>query len=124
MLALGLENELGIIARSSFALDLRHLMMFLGSYLVKRFQKKHQSALEEKQGCKHGGNNAVRANQLEGEIDKSYLNSGMKEQATKNDDHLTPAERKYLEQWEKLDIKRLAKEASSLVNLIPKAGSW
>lgn len=30
---------------------------------------------------------------------------------TKNDDHLTPAERKYLEQWEKLNIKRLAKEA-------------
>lgn len=46
-----------------------------------------------------GGNNPLTTNQLEDDL------------TTKNDDHLTPAERKYLEQWEKLNIKRLAKEA-------------
>ncbi|KAH0644276.1 hypothetical protein KY284_032160 [Solanum tuberosum] len=59
-----------------------------------------------------GGNNTLTTNQLEDDIDDSYLDDrGRKEQVTKNDDHLTLAERKYLEQWEKLNIKRLAKEA-------------
>ncbi|CAN4075788.1 unnamed protein product [Withania somnifera] len=35
-----------------------------------------------------------------------------KHQYDLNDDHLTPAERKYLEQWEKLNIKRLAIKAT------------
>lgn len=33
------------------------------------------------------------------------------EQADKHDSHLTPAERRYLEQWENINIRRLAKEA-------------
>lgn len=53
------------------------------------------------------GNNALTADQLEDDLDNSYLDK----QATKNNDHRTPAERKYLEQWEKLNVKRLAKEA-------------
>ncbi|MCD7446381.1 hypothetical protein HAX54_005989 [Datura stramonium] len=59
-----------------------------------------------------GGNDALTTNQLEAEIDdNSCLDSGRKEQGTKNSDHLTPAE-KILEQWEKINIKRLAKEAT------------
>ncbi|KAK4343558.1 hypothetical protein RND71_036652 [Anisodus tanguticus] len=49
-------------------------------------------------------NNA--ADQLEDDIDDINLDSWRKEQGTKNDDHLTPAERKYLKQWEKINIKR------------------
>ncbi|XP_060179562.1 uncharacterized protein LOC132609538 isoform X2 [Lycium barbarum] len=79
------------------------------SGIKKKKKHKHQYDLVTQVT---GGNNAVRANQLEDEIDDSYLDSGMKEQATKNNDHLTPAERKYLEQWEKLNIKRLAKEVT------------
>lgn len=30
----------------------------------------------------------------------------------KKDDHLTPAERRYLQQWEKIDRQRLAKMAA------------
>ncbi|XP_012076315.1 protein FAM32A [Jatropha curcas] len=35
-----------------------------------------------------------------------------KDQAAKYDDHLTPAERRYLQQWEKIDLQRLTKMAS------------
>ncbi|KAM3270703.1 protein FAM32A-like [Capsicum chacoense] len=59
-----------------------------------------------------GGNNMLTTNQLEDDTDDGHLDSQRKEQRTKNNDHLTPAERRYLEQWEKLNIKRLAKEAS------------
>ncbi|XP_059276300.1 uncharacterized protein LOC132030611 [Lycium ferocissimum] len=79
------------------------------SGIKKKKKNKHQYDLVTQVP---GGNNAVRANQLEDEIDDSYLDSGMKEQAAKNNDHLTPAERKYLEQWEKLNIKRLTKEVT------------
>ncbi|XP_019176584.1 PREDICTED: protein FAM32A-like isoform X2 [Ipomoea nil] len=33
------------------------------------------------------------------------------ETANEHDSHLTPAERRYLEQWEKINMRRLAKEA-------------
>ncbi|CAN4077181.1 unnamed protein product [Withania somnifera] len=76
------------------------------SGIKKKKKHKHQYDLVT------GGNNSLTTNQLEDDVDDSYLDSGREEQATKNDNHLTPAERKYLEQWEKLNIKRLAKEAT------------
>ncbi|KAJ4831916.1 hypothetical protein Tsubulata_043677 [Turnera subulata] len=33
-------------------------------------------------------------------------------QAAHHGDHLTPAEKRYLEQWEKIDLQRMAKMAS------------
>ncbi|XP_009759886.1 uncharacterized protein LOC107805297 [Nicotiana tabacum] len=79
------------------------------SGIKKKKKHKHQYDLVTQVT---GGNNELTRNQLEDDIDESYLDSGRKEQGTKNDDHLTPAERKYLELWEKINIKRLAKEAT------------
>ncbi|MCD9646732.1 hypothetical protein HAX54_036886 [Datura stramonium] len=80
------------------------------SGIKKKKKHKHQYDLVTQVT---GGNDALTTNQLEAEIDdNSCLDSGRKEQGTKNSDHLTPAERKYLEQWEKINIKRLAKEAT------------
>ncbi|XP_027775036.1 protein FAM32A-like isoform X1 [Solanum pennellii] len=62
-------------------------------------KKKHKHQYDLVTQVTAGGNNPLTTNQLEDDL------------TTKNDDHLTPAERKYLEQWEKLNIKRLAKEA-------------
>ncbi|XP_059643901.1 uncharacterized protein LOC132285725 isoform X2 [Cornus florida] len=50
------------------------------------------------------GNTGLSTDQSED--DMKYGGEG---QAAKYDDHLTPAEKRYLQQWEKIDIKRLAK---------------
>ncbi|XP_031121703.1 protein FAM32A-like isoform X1 [Ipomoea triloba] len=42
----------------------------------------------------------------------SHLTPGLSDNLyDKHDSHLTPAERRYLEHWEKINIRRLAKEA-------------
>lgn len=58
------------------------------------------------------GGNTLTTNQLEDDIDDFNLDIVRREEAAKNEDHLTLAERRYLGQWEKLNIKRLAKEAT------------
>ncbi|XP_055819887.1 uncharacterized protein LOC129888865 [Solanum dulcamara] len=79
------------------------------SGIKKKKKHKHQYDLVNQVT---GGNNTLTTNQLEDDIDDFNLNILKREQAAKNEDHLTPAERRYLEQWEKLNIKRLAKEAT------------
>lgn len=53
-----------------------------------------------------GGSSGLSDNLYENDIETA------KEQGGKHDSHLTPAERRYLEHWEKINIRRLAKEAT------------
>ncbi|KAJ6412703.1 hypothetical protein OIU84_005700 [Salix udensis] len=57
-----------------------------------------------------GGNTALTTNHAEdmNETDK-YDEQG---QTAKYDDHLTPAEKRYLQMWEKIDAQRMVKMAS------------
>ncbi|XP_031258264.1 protein FAM32A [Pistacia vera] len=58
-----------------------------------------------------GGSTEVSTDPGEKEIDDPNKLTG-EEKAAPYDDHLTPAERRYIEQRERLDINRLAREAN------------
>lgn len=57
-----------------------------------------------------GGNNSLSTEHGEetNETDKDDENG----EAAKYDDYLTPAERRYLQQWENIDLQRISKVAS------------
>ncbi|KAJ9167575.1 hypothetical protein P3X46_019197 [Hevea brasiliensis] len=58
-----------------------------------------------------GGNNSSSKDHGENINDETDKDD-KKGQAAKYDDHITAAERRYLQQWEKIDLQRLTKMAS------------
>ncbi|KAH0921687.1 hypothetical protein HID58_021705 [Brassica napus] len=79
-------------------------------------KKKKKQKKQEEQALKitdhheliEGENTEALGNLIDGEEDEA----GMSELAKYDDDQLTPAERRYIEQKQRLDVQKLAKEAN------------
>ncbi|KAJ6774280.1 hypothetical protein OIU79_017648 [Salix purpurea] len=82
--------------------------------IIKKKKKKKKNLSYKKNHYQDqsaaGGNTALTTNHAEdtNETDK-YDEQG---QTAKYDDHLTPAEKRYLQMWEKIDAQRMVKMAS------------
>ncbi|KAJ6774283.1 PROTEIN FAM32A-LIKE [Salix purpurea] len=76
--------------------------------IIKKKKKKKKNHYQDQSAA--GGNTALTTNHAEdtNETDK-YDEQG---QTAKYDDHLTPAEKRYLQMWEKIDAQRMVKMAS------------
>ncbi|XP_031276425.1 protein FAM32A-like [Pistacia vera] len=59
-----------------------------------------------------GGSRMVSTDYIRGDVTQSDNDGGKEEASGMLDDYLTPAERRYLQQWEKIDRQRLSKLAN------------
>ncbi|XVE89289.1 hypothetical protein DITRI_Ditri19aG0190700 [Diplodiscus trichospermus] len=78
----------------------------------KKNKKQHQDQITQNDlSAASGGSAEVPVDPNEDDINDADKSSGERK-APHYDDHLTPAERRYIEQREQLDVHRLAKEAN------------
>ncbi|KAH7515418.1 hypothetical protein FEM48_Zijuj10G0024300 [Ziziphus jujuba var. spinosa] len=84
-----------------------------GGVKKKKKHRKHQenNSLVTDNELSAGGSTELTTNPEEEEIDDTNKSSEA-EKAPSYDHHLTPAEKRYIEQREKLDVNRLAKTAN------------
>ncbi|GLT61778.1 hypothetical protein SLA2020_344600 [Shorea laevis] len=84
-----------------------------GGVKKKKKHKKHQDEVTQvtENELSVGGSIEASTDPIEEGIDGANKLTG-EEKAAPYDDHLTPAERRYIEQRGQLDVKRLAKEAN------------